>query len=250
MTELADQQTFLDSKQNWRISSLVPAVDTAEDGFAKAIQAIETFNEKFSGKAIVDTVEIKAPKLEQIASTIQQMPDSLNAFLEVPHQGDPVELIKAIAQAPDNIFAKIRTGGVTPDLIPSPAEVARFIYRCGQHQAGFKATAGLHHPLRGDYRLTYEPDAQQGTMFGFVNVFAAACFAFSGCELKPIEQLLVESDPNAFEFSDAGLTWNGSTVSREVIDEMRRNKAISFGSCSFTEPTLELAELGLSAACR
>ena len=245
LNELQQQQPFLDSKRLWKISSLVPSVDAPDDGFNQALKAIEEFNDKFSSKAIVDTVEIKAPNQKLIEATMEQMPNSLNAFLEVPHQVDPQALLEMIAGGPDNIFAKIRTGGVTSDLIPCPAEVARFISRCGQANAGFKATAGLHHPLRGDYRLTYAADAPTGTMFGFVNVFVAACFAFSKSnEQELIEQILICNDSSHFGFDENGIAFGDKQIAADSIAAIRAGKAISFGSCSFSEPTSELKQLG------
>lgn len=243
--ELQQHQPFLDSKRLWKISSLVPGVDTADNGFSQALTTIDEFNDKYSSKAIVDTVEIKAPNERLVESTIEQMPKSLIAFLELPHHDDPNALVELVANGPENILAKVRTGGVTPELIPSPAEVARFIYRCGQNNAGFKATAGLHHPLRGDYRLTYDSNAPQGTMFGFVNVFVAACFAFSEFnEQELIEQILVCNEAAKFNFGENAITFGELKVDSDSIAATRAGKAISFGSCSFTEPTTELKELG------
>jgi hypothetical protein len=51
-------------------------------------------------------------------------------------------------------FAKARTGGVTPDLFPSPARLMDFLRAALDEEVRFKATAGLHHPLRGSYPLT------------------------------------------------------------------------------------------------
>ena len=45
-------------------------------------------------------------------------------------------------------FAKVRTGGLTPDAIPRPETLADFLLRAAARRMPFKATAGLHHPVR------------------------------------------------------------------------------------------------------
>src|SRR5690242_11221295 len=53
-------------------------------------------------------------------------------------------------------FAKIRTGGVIPDAIPTSETIAEFVHEAAARQIPFKATAGLHHPIRSVRPLTYE----------------------------------------------------------------------------------------------
>src|SRR5262249_48230544 len=53
-------------------------------------------------------------------------------------------------------FAKMRTGGVTPEAIPSADTVAEYILACAERRLAFKATAGLHHPIRAMQPLTYD----------------------------------------------------------------------------------------------
>lgn len=133
--------------------------------------------------------------------------------------------------------AKIRTGGITEDAFPSAEAVAAFIRVCKEAGVPFKATAGLHHPLRCVRPLTYEPNAAVGTMHGFVNVFVAAAL------VDDAEEILCETDPTAFSFNDEGATWRGRRASVDELKAMRQF-AISFGSCSFEEPIDDLKELG------
>jgi len=134
--------------------------------------------------------------------------------------------------------AKIRTGGITPDAFPPIDDVAAFLRACHARGIAFKATAGLHHPLRCVKPLTYEPNAPTGTMHGFINVFLAAAM------LDDAEEILLEQDPHAFAFDDDGATWRDRRVSTQDLTTMRRDFAISFGSCSFEEPIGDLRALG------
>ena len=134
--------------------------------------------------------------------------------------------------------AKIRTGGITPDAFPAIGNVAEFLRACKAKGVAFKATAGLHHPLRCLKPLTYEPNAPVGTMHGFLNVFLAASL------LDHADEVLAESNARAFVFDDDGASWRGHRVSTDDIIAMRRDFATSFGSCSFEEPIGDLKELG------
>lgn len=236
----------LDAKSSaWPISALVPGVDAPDEAFPKAIASIIEFNSGNPG-AIVDAVEIKCPLPEHVEIISAQIPETIRAFLEVPHQADPVEHLQAI-QATGNLFAKIRTGAVTEDLIPSTGEVARFIHRCAEMGVGFKATAGLHHPVRNEFKLTYQPDAASGTMHGFLNVFVASMLAYSGASETQIDQVLQARSIDEFTFSESHVEFAGQSVSASEIETIRKNKAISFGSCSFEEPIADLRGLGFES---
>jgi len=154
------------------------------------------------------------------------------AFVEITDDALLPELAKR------GLRAKIRTGGVTADAFPAPERIAAFLRACNEAGVAFKATAGLHHPLRCVKPLTYEANAPAGTMHGFVNVFLAAAL------LEHAEEILREDDPRAFAFNDDGVRWRGYEVTTEALVEMRRDFALSFGSCSFDEPISDLQELG------
>ena len=139
-------------------------------------------------------------------------------------------------------FAKFRTGGVTPEAIPSVDTVAEFVLECGMRGVAFKATAGLHHPIRSLRSLTYAADSPRAMMHGFLNLFLAAAFAWSG--KREINRLLAETDPSAFRFDDDQARWRDWSLSAEQIVAARREFAHSFGSCSFTEPVEDLEMLG------
>ena len=139
-------------------------------------------------------------------------------------------------------FAKVRTGGVKPDAIPSVAAVATFIRACADRRLAFKATAGLHHPVRAEHPLTYEPDAPRAVMHGFLNVFMAAAFVWNGD--RDIFPILSETDPSAFRFDDHAY-WRDRSLSAAEVRDARTHFAHAFGSCSFDEPVRDLEALGL-----
>jgi len=145
---------------------------------------------------------------------------------------------------PPGAFAKVRTGGLTPDMIPPAAQVADFLYAAAQRRVPFKATAGLHHPLRSLRPLTYAEDAEQAVMHGFVNVFTAAAFAWEGAERAMVVDILSDVDAAGFDFRENELRWRGHPLAAAKIEASRRDFAHSFGSCSFEEPVAELRELG------
>jgi hypothetical protein len=82
-------------------------------------------------------------------------------------------------------------------------------------------------------------------MHGFVNVFLAAAFLRARMETKLAVQLLEERSADAFHFNADGVDWREHRLSQREIAAARRNFAVSFGSCSFTEPINDLKSLRL-----
>jgi hypothetical protein len=178
-----------------------------------------------------DTIEVKASNADEVAA-IASRTAGKTVYIELTD----LTLLDAVAQ--HHLRAKIRTGGVTADAFPAAEAIANFIRACAERGVAFKATAGLHHPVRCVKPLTYEADAPRGTMHGFVNVFMAAALPVRA------EEILLESDPRAFAFDDEAASWRGNRVATETLRDVRQRFAISFGSCSFEEPVADLKELG------
>ncbi len=218
--------------------------------FSADIRVIEAFTRRAVRYAIVRAIEVKATStgnIETIATNAALLRVSIagafDVYVEVPVAADPSALIESIAA--HGLRAKVRTGGVEAGAFPDAAQLARFVRTCTAHDVTFKATAGLHHALRGSYPFTYDPASDRGTMFGFLNVFIAALFAREGLDDAAMRALLEERDPANFAFSSFGVTWRGHTVSAAAIRSARLGTAVSFGSCSFTEPVADLSSLGL-----
>jgi hypothetical protein len=227
----------LEGNDFWRLSALVGA-DLPSD-----LTRIAEFNQKRAGAAIIDTIEIKAARPADIEDAMKLTPTNLTPYFEIPIGGDPTDLIKSVAET--EARAKVRTGGVTADAFPSSFDLARFIKICAEEDVPFKATAGLHHPLRSVNRLTYEPDSASAMMHGFLNVFLAAAFAQSGMDVDRLVELLEEKSPDAFQFNSGGVTWRDEMIVRGQLRNSRNLLAIAFGSCSFEEPIEDLKKIGL-----
>jgi len=196
------------------------------------------------GGAVIDTIELKAASGREIDRLMTLVPEQLEPYFEVPIKEDPRGMIAAMAGT--GARAKVRTGGVTPDAFPPPEHVARFIAACSAAEVPFKATAGLHHPLRGEFNLTYEPGCPRGVMFGFLNVFLAAAMIKTGeGSEKDAVELLSERDAPSLRFVEQGVAWRDKRLAAARLAMVRESFAISFGSCSFDEPVADLKALGL-----
>jgi hypothetical protein len=196
------------------------------------------------GGAVIDTVEFKASSGREIDRLMTIVPEQLEAFIEIPIAQDPRGMVAAMAGT--GARAKVRTGGVTADAFPSAEDVARFIAACASAEVAFKATAGLHHPVRGEFNLTYEPGCPRGVMFGFLNVFLAAALLKTGEGTeKDVVEMLMERDPTSLRFVEQGVAWREKRLGTAKLAMVRENFAMSFGSCSFEEPVGDLKGMGI-----
>jgi hypothetical protein len=226
----------------WRLAALTGADVEADIALALA------FNDRHArgagaGRAEIDTLEIKASSTAEIASAMSRMPSAFRPFFEIPIASDPNELLGELRRCGG--AAKVRTGGVTPDAFPATADVVRFIRRCTEQRVAFKATAGLHHPVRAVYRLTYDEQPPMGTMYGYLNILVATACARHGAPDTMLEAILEETDPHAFVVDDTGISYHGVQLSMDDVSDTRTRGMISFGSCSFREPVDDLTALGL-----
>src|SRR6266851_4491164 len=226
---------------NWRLSVLLGSDPVADVANIREFNARVT-NSGSGRRAVVESVEVKVASAEEIKRVSGVIPAEYATYFEVPLSGC-AECVAAAAGCGRR--AKIRTGGETPDKFPASENVIEFIRLCAAANVPFKATAGLHHPLRSVHRFTYQSDSPSGVMHGFVNIFLAAAFLRAGMETKIAVQLLDEQSADAFHFNADGVGWRQHRISQHEIDATRQGFAVSFGSCSFTEPIDDLKSLRL-----
>ncbi len=199
----ANYSAYLASHESWMLNRLVLPLPKLRLGEGWRISLIVE-SEPAPQPAQVETFETKLPRRL-----------SLPTYCEAP------------LEAIESGFAKIRTSDIASDAL------AEFLCGAAARRLPFKATAGLHHPIRS------------AAMHGFLNVFTAAAFAWYGAERALLLDVLDERDPGSFAFTGDALYWRGRALATAQIQAARREFAHSFGSCSFEEPVADLRALGL-----
>ena len=220
----------------WRLSAIVSA------GKESDRDEIEQFN-RGERAIVIDAVEMAVASQSDVDWAVKSFGKDYEIFLEPTNAEDPGPLLAIVSTA--GAKAKLRTGGVVASAIPSATTVMRFIDCCAGLSLPFKATAGLHHAIRGVYPLTYEPNAPQGTMFGYLNIFLVAAFHRAGLSESALFDLLEESDSSSIRFDESGAWWRGNFAGEPDLSATRKTLAVSFGSCSFTEPVDEARSMNL-----
>ncbi len=223
----------------WKLSVLLGS-DAASDLARSDVSGKHTSS---SVRFNVDSVEVKVNTPEEVNRLAAIIPPKLKTYFEIPLAGRERDCLAAISEC--GRAAKIRTGGETADKIPDSVRVVEFMKLCADAKVPFKATAGLHHPLRSVHRLTYQPDSASALMHGFLNVFLAAAFLRKGMEQQVAVELLNEQSAEAIRFDADGIMWRERRLTANEIAAARQDFSISFGSCSFSEPIDDLRSLGL-----
>ncbi len=238
------------------MSVIVDAGDDPRAWFGRVQGALARVAElNASGSVHIEALEIALPPLlslretydatvgQYAAAAAQAGLGNLCSFVEVPRSDRRQALLPGAIAAMHRhrLGAKLRCGGVNADAVPPVLDVATFLVEARDEDVPFKATAGLHHPIRGY-------NEQNGfVMHGFVNLLVAAVLAKSGASVDDLIAVLEDDDADHFSFDSESLVWSGRALSAEVVAETRAQSFISYGSCSFDEPVSDLRSLGMIA---
>jgi hypothetical protein len=227
-----------DGKDPWRLSVI------AGEDIAETIRTVREFNRLNRPRVVADTLEVRANTISKIENTVFSLPPEITAYFEISTGDALADLVATLALKGQK--AKLRTGGVTREDFPSSKQIIRFVRTCMAANVPFKATAGLHHPIRCFKPLTYAEDAPQGTMHGFLNTLMMTGFARESFRTSLLEELMEEEFEEVFRFSELGVQWRDQhALSNSHIALLRQRGMHSFGSCSFDEPIADLRALGL-----
>jgi hypothetical protein len=189
----------------------------------------------------IESVETKRTDARSASEVIKNIPERLETYVEWPMERWNEEALEPEAESRERV--KLRMGGVVPDAFPSPESVARVLDGLERSGIPFKATAGLHHPIRSRHRLAYTADSPTGTMHGFVNLLCAAALIHTGGSATEAVQILEEQDFRAWSLSSDAFSWRSRRWTIEQISATRK-RFVSFGSCSFEEPIRDLEAMG------
>ncbi|MEA2719267.1 MAG: hypothetical protein QOJ39_1131 [Candidatus Eremiobacteraeota bacterium] len=207
----------------------------------------------------VSSLEAKLPQLTLdgaamqriVADIVERYPSAEVAFWyesgydagwTTPLESWLTVLANARAAAPANVTlgAKVRCGGTAPGATPSVPDLAEFVAAAHAHDVPWKATAGLHHPVRGAHGV-----AGGVVPHGFLNLFIAGAALHAGVlDAARVADVLAEEDPLAFVVDPAHVSWRDVRIEPEQI-AAARERCVAFGSCSFAEPVNDLREFGI-----
>jgi hypothetical protein len=228
--------------------------------FDEDLAALQSYRGKQGERSVAEALELRLPpKLAEPAPVLAELRDRirerlsgrLQVFVEAtPERKMPdvvtrtLEGIGAVREgahgdAWEDVGFKLRCGGVIAAAYPELDTVKTVLGEAHRLAVPTKATAGLHHPVR-HHREDLGVDEH-----GFWNVFGAGVL-FSAGVLQPerLEEILAETDPTRFAFSDGRFSWADLSADAEAVRRGRAQLVTSFGSCSFDEPREDLSELG------
>jgi hypothetical protein len=205
---------------------LALVIDNGMGGVPKAVSIVESRTELLDLRAI----EMPAPSdvdevwLERVAEFV---PEDVARIVEPRRGGEEwLDGVKRVLEA--GYRPKIRCGGPRKENYPSIDEVADFLSVVINHQGSFKATSGLHNPVRGT------EETSDLEYHGFLNLMVATARALSG---RDVRDALASTDAAALVQELADLTEPAAAALRSVF--------ISYGTHETGQPIADLKAFGL-----
>jgi hypothetical protein len=240
VARLGELETALDQlSEGERLGTRWPLTALLGPALHPDLVLVEDFNARYvhAGPEVL-SLETRAASSREVAEIRAAAPDRYELYLEVPLGDSLPELLAAVHDV--DARAKIRTGGINAADIPAPEAVLNFLGLAAAQRLPFKATAGLHHPVRGSAPLSYQPGSPRATMLGYLNVFLAATLLWNGHSRDEACRVLTAEGRDSLALGDDAIQWQGVVITAVEIAAARREFAMAIGSCSFTEPVEEI----------
>ena len=237
-------------EEPWSIGVVV------DEPVATATARAHAFEQTMTPAATVGSIEVRLPsaddrpdpaEIEALAVATATASPAIETYLEIPigahweHAIDAaVETIAALNErGHPRLGAKLRCGGNDAAAFPSVEQVVHFVGACAAAGVRYKATAGLHAPLRH-----FDPNLG-AHRHGFLNLLVASALATRAAPRDTIVAALSDEEVEHFAVTVAGLSWEGEMLATSTIKQMRTEGFVAFGSCSFRQPIDHLNELGM-----
>jgi hypothetical protein len=232
--------TFTTGEDPWEVGVVL---DTDP---GKGASAAQTFHAEMQPAATIASAEARPlertpASITALVGTLVSIQPEVVPFIEVIAPGPFGDQIGTVAHALREFGrvggVKIRCGGTVASMFPDPATVASFILDGTNARLPFKATAGLHQPIR-------HYDADLGVWrHGFVNLLVAAAAAETGHGIDTLTTIIADADPDAFIISTAFITWRDISIPGPAMRRVRTRGFVAYGSCDFFEPVEALKNL-------
>jgi hypothetical protein len=225
----------------WQIGMIVDMSPGAAAALGREFQremapamSITATEAKLAAPAVTD-----AGSLIDTLATIDR---DMAIFVEVDSAGSMEQQLHSVSTALRDRGraggAKLRCGGIDPDAFPSVETVATFIWEATMLSLPFKATAGLHQPIRH-----HDPDLDVWR-HGFVNLLLACAACDGGEDMTTVTRIIGETEPSAFTFTSMAASWRGIAFPGSALRRARRSGMVAYGSCDLAEPIDALVGLG------
>ncbi|MCH8614335.1 hypothetical protein [Arsenicicoccus dermatophilus] len=183
-------------------------------------------------------IELRLPAgdLAEAVACVQAATQGTGAatFVEIPlagaEAGATAQALRAVHAA--GLGAKVRCGGVTPELFPTADELADFLVLAVELGTAFKCTAGLHHAVR------YVDERTGFQHHGVLDILVAVLRARSGAGREAVVEALTCDDGDALAAE--------ARAASEADQRAARASFTAYGSCSTSTPVDDLVALGFT----
>jgi len=203
---------------------------------------LEIVQRELAGGLSIEAIDVKASDPDDLALLHRKLPARIMKYVEVSPDRLDSAMLDLLRRT--GMRGKLRMGGVVSAAFPRASVVATTLKDFAERGIAFKATAGLHHPVRSEHPLTYELNSESALMHGFVNLLCAAACVWFGGGVDQAIQILEEQEPQAWNVKPEMIRWRSASWSANQLREVREQFLISIGSCSFIEPMRDLEGLG------
>lgn len=249
LSELHVEARAVGLNDELRVAALGQAAATFDQlrtHLERDLAAVEEFRRAWGRADVVDVLELPLPAEDAqsavLAEEARRLHDAgLRGYFEIAAASLGSDVVASLGDVVRGHGLKLRTGGLTAQAYPSEEQIAAFIVLCRRAALPWKATAGLHHPLR-------QRDAATGVlMHGFLNVFGAGALAAAHPRLGAADlvAILRDADGAGFWFEDERFGWRDWSCTLTALKDARQRWLPSFGSCSIEEPYADLSALEL-----